>query len=78
MTLVKRTFIFCFLYFFLSFGITNAEEKSVAQEIKENSKQAVEEIQDAGKEIGNEGKKIGHDVKEGSKSAWQNIKDLFK
>ena len=75
---VKRTFIFCFFCFFLSLGIANAEEKTVAQEIKENSKQAVEEIKDAGKEIGHESKKIGHDVKEGSKSAWQEIKDLFK
>jgi len=68
----------CILTLFVSLSPAGAKEKSVGQEIKEDSKQAVEEIKEAGKEIGKEGKKIGHDVKDGSKSAWQSIKDVFK
>lgn len=69
--------IFCIISLFLSLGIASAEEKSVGQEIKEDSKKSVEEIKDTGKAIGKEGQKVGHDVKEGSKDAWQSIKDLF-
>jgi hypothetical protein len=32
-------------------AISSAEEKSLGQEIKKNSKQAVEEMKDTGKEI---------------------------
>ena len=79
MTLNKKvlSLIFCILCLFFSLTISGATEKPVSQEIRGNSKQAVEEIKDIGKEIGKEGKKIGHDVKEGSKSAWESIKDLF-
>ena len=70
-------FSFCFLCILLISGTASAEKKSIGQELKDDSKQSVEEIKDTGIAIGKEGQKIGHNVKEGSKGAWQSIKNLF-